>query len=66
MSEKEQQLREALKRSSQALNDWLNVYASLFCDEKRVNEARKRIRDSGGTVAYIADVVGRNEQVLKD
>lgn len=52
-----QKLIETLNAAITALDDWTNTYASEFCDENRVAEARKRIKDNGGTVAYIADTV---------
>jgi len=51
------QLRLALNTAILALDDWTNTYASDFCDEQRVVEAWKRIKDNGGTVAYICDAV---------
>jgi hypothetical protein len=39
---------------STALDDWLNTYASEFCEESRVAEATDRIYKNNGTVAYIA------------
>ena len=50
----------ALERSSTALDDWLNTYAPDLCDAARVKEARQRIRDGHGTLAYIA---GLQEQL---
>ncbi len=47
---------ELLRRCSVALDDWLNTYASEFCDDARVAEAIKRIADNGGTLAYIAEL----------
>jgi len=48
-----------------ALDDWINTYASEMCDKARVEEAWKRIKDEGGTLAYIADVQERNRKALK-
>lgn len=59
----ERELRAALKRSMTALDDWLNTYASEFCDEKRVMEAHARL-DERGTLAYIADVQEKNRRAL--
>ena len=39
-----------------ALGDWLHTYAPEFCDKKYVKESRNRIREKGGTLAYIADL----------
>ncbi len=47
-----------------ALDDWLNTYASEFCDEARVKEAGGRIMEEGGTLAYIADVQEQNHKAL--
>ena len=60
----ERRLRKALDRSRIAIDDWLNTYASEFCDEARVAEAGKRIMDSGGTLAYIADIQEQNREAL--
>jgi hypothetical protein len=57
-------MKEALRHSMIALDDWLNTYAPEFCDEERVKEARKRIMDEGGTLAYIADLQERNRTAL--
>jgi len=59
------ELRAALDRSRIAIDDWLNTYASEFCDEERVKEAGTRIREGGGTLAYIADVQEQNREALK-
>ena len=58
-------LRAALRRSMVALDDWINTYASEMCDKARVEEAWKRIKDEGGTLAYIADVQELNRKALK-
>lgn len=58
-------LREALERSKTALDDWINTYASEFCDEERVDEAGQRIREGGGTLAYLADIQKQNRDALK-
>jgi hypothetical protein len=57
-------LEEAVRRSMLALDDWLNVYASEFCDEKRVAEARKRVYEYG-TLAYITEAQEVNRAALK-
>lgn len=59
------ELEEALRRSTQALDDWTSTYASEFCDEARVGEAWDRIQANGGTLAYIAGIVHPNHQMLK-
>lgn len=62
---REVKMREALKRSMIALDDWLNLYASDQCDATRVEEARKRINE-GGTLWYIANVQRQNREALKE
>lgn len=57
-----QKLIETLNAAITALDDWTNTYASDFCDEARVAEAWRRIKDNGGTIAYIADTL----QLCKD
>lgn len=56
-------LEAALTRSVTAIDDWLNVYASEFCDKARVAEAKKRFGEKG-TLAYIADVQQANRAAL--
>ena len=60
-----EQLEAALQKSTQALDDWTSIYASEFCDEARVEEAHDRIKKNGGTLAYIADIVCPNHELLK-
>lgn len=60
-----EQLRSALNAAVIALDDWTNLYASEFCDEERVREAQRRI-DEYGTLYYIASVVKRSRDALKD
>lgn len=57
-------LKAALETSVMAIDDWLNIYASDFCDEERVREASQRIRKAGGTLAYIALVQQINQAAL--
>lgn len=57
-------LKHALERSMVALDDWLNLYASEFCNENRVSEARNRVGQFG-TLAYIADTQEENRAALK-
>jgi hypothetical protein len=64
MPTKQEALEEALKRSITALDDWLNTYASEFCHEWRVKEARERIMEEGGTLAYIGDLQAQNRKAL--
>ena len=58
------QLRRALERANLALDDWLNRYASDLCDPDRVAQARSRITNQGGTIAYITDVRTQGEAAL--
>ena len=46
----------ALNAAILALDDWTNVYASDFCNEARVEEAKARLNEYG-TVWYIANTV---------
>ncbi|MHC2481612.1 hypothetical protein [Rhizobium leguminosarum] len=50
------ELEAALKLSFRAINDWVVVYASDMCDDARVEETKLRIRDAGGTLAYVAEI----------
>jgi hypothetical protein len=54
----------ALNASVTAIDDWLNTYAADHCDETHVKEAWQRIGDSGGTIAYIADIQKMNRQTI--
>ena len=58
-----EEMRDALKASHVALNDWLNVYASDECDPRRVIEAKERIMGCG-TIGYIAEVTEKISGVL--
>ncbi len=53
----------ALDTSRVAIDDWLNTYAHDMCDEKRVKEARDRIYENGGTLAYIARIQEHNRSI---
>lgn len=53
----------ALDASRVAIDDWLNIYAHDMCDEQRVKEARVRIFESGGTLAYIARIQEHNRSI---
>ncbi|MDR3533975.1 MAG: hypothetical protein P4L90_25845 [Rhodopila sp.] len=64
--DREQTLEAALIRSMTAIDDWLNTYASDFCDEARVKEASSRIGAEGGTLAYIARVQQQNREALDE
>ena len=57
-------LRTALKRSIVALDDWLHRYVPEFCHKWHVDETDKRIAQSGGTLAYIADLQLENREAL--
>ncbi len=56
-------IKEALERSMVALDDWINTYASEFCDPKRVEEAAVRMRERG-LLAYLADIQEQNREAL--
>ena len=53
---KKSELSDLLDLLNTALVDWTHTYAPEFCDKKIVAEARKRISDNGGTLAYIANL----------
>lgn len=38
------------------LDDWISTYASEFCAPGRVKQAKERIKDGGGTIAYVTDM----------
>lgn len=59
-------LEAALERSCLAIEDWINTYASEFCDEDRVAQARSRISGQGGTIAYTASVLEQASAALLD
>lgn len=61
---REERLEIALARSMIAIDDWLNTFASEFCDTDRVAQAYSRISYNGGTLAYIADVQKQNREAL--
>lgn len=42
-----------------ALNDWLHVYAPIESGEENVKETYNRIKEKGGTIAYIANLTKR-------
>ena len=43
----------------------VRTYAPEFCDEEDVRSTHARIREAGGTLAYIADIRSHNEKVLE-
>lgn len=55
IDEERHSMETALQAAITALDDWLNTYASEFCNPERVKEAEERI-GRVGTIAYIADV----------
>jgi hypothetical protein len=60
----EKRLSEAASTAITVLNDLAATYAAELCDEQRVTRARERMREHGGTLAYIADAVaGLQENV---
>jgi hypothetical protein len=61
----DERMRMALERSVEAIDDWLNVYASELCHKDRVDDANRRIADAGGTLAYIASVQEQNREALR-
>lgn len=61
---KNNELATVLKTNIQALDDWLNIWASDFCNESRVREARNRV-NKVGVVAYIAEIQEQNRKTLR-
>jgi hypothetical protein len=55
----------ALERSCIALSDWIHTYASEFCHEDKVAEAKARIMEAG-TLAYVAGVQEQNYTALAE
>lgn len=53
---KGEKMRVLLRRCSLALDDWLHQYASEQCDPAKVMESSTRVYNSGGTLAYLADL----------
>ena len=56
--------KEALERSLLALNDWIHTYAPEMCDADDVARSRSRIRNQGGTLAYLADITLEVRQAI--
>lgn len=50
-------MRAVVEAAQVALNDWLLTYASDMCHASDVDAARARIRQAGGTLAYISDTL---------
>lgn len=53
-----ERLEAALDTSLQAVMDWVCLYAPDECSEESVSAAKERIREAGGTLGYLADVIG--------
>lgn len=64
MNAVEKNLRKALRRSNAALDDWVRSYAPDFVKQEHLDETLERIREGGGTLAYIADVKEGNQEAL--
>lgn len=47
---------ELRKLAETVLDDWISTYASEFCAPGRVKQAKERIKDGGGTIAYVTDM----------
>lgn len=59
-----ERLRNAVKQSQLAIDDWLHTFAPEHCKEEHVIETDNRIWYRGGTLAYIADVQKENRDAL--
>lgn len=53
------------ERAVVALDDWIHMYASEHCDEERVRQAGARIRQHGGTLAYVGTIISDARAALK-
>jgi len=58
--------KELLNDLGVALDDWIHMYAPEFSGEEYVVETRKRIKENGGTLAYIADLRQRIREKLNE
>lgn len=58
-------LKEALRRSTVALEDWWALTTDGHIDPARVAEAWARIREHGDSLAYIADITKANRALTK-
>ncbi len=59
-----ERLREALKHSNLALNDWLVTYSYDMQNEDTLGETWTRIHRSGSVMGYILDTEKRNRKAL--
>ena len=57
-------LRGGLKAHAIARDDWLNVEFPEFCNPERTKEAKERIAEHGGRIAYIAWLNGLARKLL--
>ena len=57
-------LRDALDFCVLALNDWLHVHAETECSPDDVARSKSRIKERGGTIAYIAEVLATTRAAL--
>jgi len=65
LEQKLEKCKEVLERNKLALDDWLNTFASEYCDPDRVAQAKSRIMQYG-TVGYIAEIQQENRALLKE
>jgi hypothetical protein len=64
MTEHEKELRKALLKANQALEDCIRMHAPEFCKSEDVAETHQRIMEAGGTLAYLTDVRVENLKLL--
>ena len=57
---------QVLKDADYALLDWVQTFASELCDKTEVELSWDRINRGGGTLAYIAKLRVRINQILED
>ena len=58
--------RELFEEIRIALDDWINTYAPEFCCEVRVQEARERIANAGGTLGYVSTLSQRVRERINE
>lgn len=56
---------EALEASNDALKAWLHIYADTECEETEVQRYKALVKESGGTLSYLAKHFAMNKAALK-
>lgn len=55
----------AMERAITALSDWAVTYAPDMCSAETVEKSKRRIREGGATLAYIAGAIDMLRAALK-